>query len=134
MKTEFLKNKYNTPQYFIIDATNKYVGRLATEVSLLLRGKYDIRYTPHLNNNNFIIIINANKIKISGNKLKQKLYYRNSQRPGSLKQETYNKLLTRFPAKILEQAIWGMLPKNKLNNQHYKQLYILNNNLNFLTN
>lgn len=89
----------------------KTLGRLATEVSKLLRGKEISYFTPGVDQGNFVVILNANKIEVSGNKETQKLYYRNSQRPGSLKIETFKQVKERIPSRILEKAIWGMLPK-----------------------
>jgi len=112
-KTIFPKKEYHIPKWFVVDATNQTLGRLATEVSKLLRGKEISYYTPGINQGNFVVILNAEKIQISGKKRYTKMYYRDSQRPGSLKSETFDQLQKRIPTRILEKAIWGMLPKKK---------------------
>ena len=124
MKTVFPKNECHIPKWFVIDATGKTLGRLATEVSKLLRGKEIAYFTPGVDQGNFVVILNANKIEVSGNKETQKLYYRNSQRPGSLKIETFKQVKERIPTRIIEKAVWGMLPKGVLGREYYRRLYI----------
>jgi large subunit ribosomal protein L13 len=124
MKTIFPKKECHIPKWFIIDATNKTLGRLATEASKLLRGKEISYFTPGVDQGNFVVILNADKVIVTGSKRSQKLYYRNSQRPGSLKIETFDQLQKRIPTRILEEAIWGMLSKNHLGRENYKRLYI----------
>lgn len=134
MKTIFPKKECHTPKWFVVDATNKTLGRLATEVSKLLRGKEISYFTPGIDQGNFVVILNADKITISGNKESQKLYYRNSQRPGSLKIETFKQLKERIPTRILEKAIRGMLPKGVLGRNYYRRLYIYcDNKINYIT-
>ena len=124
MKTLFPKQESHIPKWFVIDATDKTLGRLSTEASKLLRGKETSLFTPGVNQGNFVVILNADKIKVSGKKESQKLYYRNSQRPGGLKIETFTELKNRIPSRILEESIWGMLPKNVLGREYYRRLYI----------
>jgi large subunit ribosomal protein L13 len=124
MKTLFPKQESHVPKWFVIDAKDKTLGRLSTEASKLLRGKETSLFTPGVNQGNFVVILNADKIEVSGKKPAQKLYYRNSQRPGSLKIETFLQLQKRIPSRILEEAIWGMLPKNHLGREYYKRLFI----------
>ena len=124
MKTLFPKQESHIPKWFVIDAEGKTLGRLATEASKLLRGKETSYFTPGVNQGNFVVILNADKIQVTGKKASQKLYYRNSQRPGSLKIETFTQLKNRIPSRILEEAIWGMLPKNVLGREYYRRLYI----------
>lgn len=126
-KTIFPKKEYHIPKWFVVDATNQTLGRLATEVSKLLRGKEISYYTPGINQGNFVVIFNAEKIQISGKKRYTKMYYRDSQRPGSLKSETFDQLQKRIPTRILEKAIWGMLPKKSLGRDYYRRLYIYKN-------
>lgn len=128
MKTIFPKRECHTPKWFVIDATGKTLGRLSTEASKLLRGKENSFFTPGVDQGNFVVILNADKIFVTGKKEKQKLYYRNSQRPGSLKIETFKQLKARIPSRILEKAIWGMLPKGVLGREYYRRLYIYSNN------
>jgi large subunit ribosomal protein L13 len=123
MKTLFQK-KIFVPKWFIIDASEKILGRLATKISKLLLGKETSFFTPSINQGNFVIVINALKIKITGKKEQQKLYYKTSQRPGTLKTETFKNLKTRIPSKIVESAVYGMLPKGRFGHQCYKRLYV----------
>ena len=124
MKTVFPKQECHVPKWFVVDATGKTLGRLATEVSKLLRGKEVSYFTPGVDQGNFVVILNASKIEVTGKKEEQKLYYRNSQRPGSLKIETFKQVKSRVPTRILEKAIWGMLPKGVLGREYYRRLYI----------
>jgi len=124
MKTLFPKQECHIPKWFVLDANGKTLGRLATEASKLLRGKETSYFTPGVNQGNFVVILNADKIEVSGKKPAQKLYYRNSQRPGNLKIETFTQLKNRIPSRIVEQAIWGMLPKGVLGRQYFKRLYV----------
>jgi large subunit ribosomal protein L13 len=124
MKTIFPKAESHTPKWFVINAENQKLGRLATEVSKLLRGKEISYYTPGIDQGNFVVILNAGKVDVTGQKRFQKLYYRNSQRPGSLKIETFNQLQNRIPTRIIEEAVWGMLSKNHIGREHYKRLYV----------
>ena len=124
MKTLFPKQESHVPKWFVIDATDKTLGRLSTEASKLLRGKETSLFTPGVNQGNFVVILNANKIKVTGKKESQKLYYRNSQRPGNLKIETFTQLKNRIPSRILEESIWGMLPKGVLGREYFRRLYV----------
>jgi large subunit ribosomal protein L13 len=128
MKTLFLNKKYYSPKYYILDAQNNILGRFATKISNLLQGKNQLEFSKSVNKTNFVIVINADQIKVTGKKYENKNYYRNSQRPGSLKVETYKNLVKRLPKRILEKAVFGMLPKTILGRQYFKNLYILNNN------
>ena len=124
MKTLFPKQECHIPKWFVIDAKGKTLGRLSTEASKLLRGKETSLFTPGVDQGNYVVILNANQIEISGKKEDQKLYYRNSQRPGSLKIETFKQLKARIPSRILEKSIWGMLPKGVLGRNYYRRLYV----------
>lgn len=124
MKTIFPKKEAHQPEWFVIDASEQTLGRLATEVSKLLRGKETTFYTPGIDQGNYVVIINAEKIKVSGKKETEKLYYRNNRRPGSLKVENLQSLRHRLPSRILEKAIWGMLPKGRLGRVYYSRLFI----------
>ena len=124
MKTIFPKKECHIPKWYVVDAKGKTLGRLATEVSKLLRGKEISYYTPGVDQGNYVVILNANKIEVSGKKESEKLYYRHSQRPGSLKIETFKQVKERIPTRILEKAVWGMLPKGKLGRTYYRRLYI----------
>jgi large subunit ribosomal protein L13 len=128
MKTIFPKKECHVPKCFVIDAEGKTLGRLATEVSKLLRGKEISFFTPGIDQGNFVVVINANKIEVTGNKESQKLYYRHSQRPGSLKVENFKQLKKRIPTRIIEKAVYGMLPKGVLGRNYYRRLYVYSDN------
>jgi large subunit ribosomal protein L13 len=124
MKTLFPKKEAHVPKWFILDASGKTLGRLATEVSKLLRGKENSFFTPGVDQGNFVVVLNASQVVVTGKKATQKLYYRTSQRPGTLKIETFSQLQKRIPTRIVERAIWGMLPKGVLGRQYYRRLYV----------
>ncbi len=113
-------------KWFLIDATNQRLGRLATRITTLLQGKNNTFYTPYQDFNIFIIVINVEKIYLTGNKMKQKVYITHSGRPGGKKIETFQQLQKRIPKKILEHAVKGMLPKNSLGRKMLKKLKIYN--------
>ena len=123
-KTYSLKASEIQKDWLVIDAEGLTVGRLASEVAHLLRGKHKPTFTPHMDCGDNVIIINAEKVKFSGNKWRDKIYYRHTNHPGGLKQETAGQLLEKAPERILEKAIKGMLPKNKLGRQMYRNLYV----------
>jgi large subunit ribosomal protein L13 len=114
------------PNYYIIDATNKTLGRLSTLVSQLLRSKQIPYFSSNIDLGNFVIIINANKINISGKKKMQKFYFRQTQRPGSLKKISFNDLQKKASYRILEKAIYGMLPRGIVGKKYYSRLFIYN--------
>ena len=124
MKTIFPKKECHVPKWFVIDATDKNLGRLATEISKLLRGKENSFFTPGVDQGNYVVVLNADKIQVTGNKELEKLYYRTSQRPGSLKIENFKDLKARIPSRIIEKAVWGMLPKNRLGRAIIKKLHV----------
>ena len=124
-------NKTSTPsidsirrQWYLVDAENQTLGRLATEVASVLRGKNKPYYTPHLDTGDFVVVVNAEKIRVSGNKGEQKLYRRHSGRPGGMKTETFNSLQQRIPERIVEKAVKGMLPHNALGRQLFRKLKV----------
>lgn len=122
-KTYIAKNNLDH-QWFYIDAKDKTLGRISTQIASNLKNKYSIYYTPHQISNSRIIVINANKVKVSGQKKYQKLYRRHSGRPGGLKKETFIQLQKRIPERIIEKAIKGMLPKNALGRRLFTHLKI----------
>ncbi len=111
-------------QWFLVDAENQTLGRLATEVASVLRGKNKPSFTPHLDTGDFVVVVNADKIRVSGNKANQKLYRRHSGRPGGMKVETFQALQDRLPERIVEKAIKGMLPHNALGRQLFRKLKV----------
>lgn len=124
MKT-FMANE-NTIQreWFVVDAAGQTLGRLATEVATVLRGKHKPTFTPHVDCGDYVIVINADKIVLTGNKWEDKKYYTHSNYPSGLKEKTAKVLMAEKPTRMVELAIKGMLPKNKLGNQMYKKLFV----------
>ncbi len=111
-------------KWFVVDATDLVLGRLSTEVASLLKGKHKPTYTPHVDCGDYVIIINADKVVLTGNKLDDKLYYRHSGYPGGLKSRTAKRMLELQPQKVLEKSIRGMLPKNRLGEDMYRKLFV----------
>jgi large subunit ribosomal protein L13 len=111
-------------EWHVIDATDVVLGRLAVQAATLLRGKHKPTYAPHLDTGDFVVIINADKIALSGNKRETKLAYRHSGHPGGLSATPYGELLEKDPRKAVEKAVWGMLPKNRLSRQLLKKLKV----------
>jgi large subunit ribosomal protein L13 len=125
MRTTFMANANNIERkWYVVDAAGQTLGRLASEVASILRGKHKPTYTPHVDTGDHVIIINASKIELTGNKLNDKIYYRHSQYPGGLKTRTALEMRTNYPEKMLELAIKGMLPKNSLGRQMFKKLHV----------
>jgi large subunit ribosomal protein L13 len=110
--------------WYVVDAENKCLGRLASEVAQVLRGKNKPTYTPHLDAGDFVIVINAEKVRVTGNKSSVKVYRRHSGRPGGMKVETFSALQARIPERIVENAIKGMLPHNALGRQLFRKLKV----------
>lgn len=123
------RNNTNVVKWFIIDATNKNLGRLASETAKMLLGKYDSMYSPNMNPKNIIIIINADKINVTGNKKFDKFYYRHSGQVGGLTIETFNELHIRLPGRTIEKAVKGMLPKGSLGRQLFNNLKVYSSSL-----
>ena len=110
--------------WYVVDATGQTLGRLATQIADTLRGKRKPQFTPHVDTGDFVIVVNAEKIAVTGNKLDQKMYYRHSGYPGGLKQRTLREQLDRRPTEVLRTAVKGMLPKNRLARQQITKLKI----------
>ncbi|MEV3926224.1 50S ribosomal protein L13 [Actinomadura coerulea] len=111
-------------QWYVIDATDVVLGRLASQVAQLLRGKHKPIYAPHLDTGDFVVIVNADKVSLSGNKLEQKRAYRHSGYPGGLRSMSYGDLLAKHPERAVEKAIKGMLPKNSLGRQMFGKVKV----------
>jgi large subunit ribosomal protein L13 len=111
-------------KWFVIDAEGKTLGRLSSEVASILRGKHKPIYTPHVDTGDHVIIINAEKIELTGKKLTDKIYYRHTGHPGGLRTRTALEMRTTRPVQMLELAIKGMLPKNSLGRQMFKKLHV----------
>ncbi|MCH9054776.1 50S ribosomal protein L13 [Parathermosynechococcus lividus] len=112
------------PQWYVIDAADQRLGRLATAIARILRGKNKAIYTPHMDTGDFVIVINAEKVAVTGKKRSQKLYRRHSGRPGGMKIETFDQLQARIPERIIEHAVKGMLPKNSLGRKLFTKLKV----------
>ncbi|MGC4152839.1 MAG: 50S ribosomal protein L13 [Propionicimonas sp.] len=113
-----------TRNWHVIDADDIVLGRLAVTVATLLRGKHKAQFAPHVDTGDFVVVVNASKVALTGNKRTDKLAYRHSGRPGGLKSISYGELLEKDPRKAVERAVWGMLPKNKLSRQLIKKLKV----------
>ena len=110
--------------WFVVDLENQVLGRAATEIARILRGKHKAIYTPSVDTGDFVIVLNAGKVHLTGNKLNQKMYFSHSTYPGGLKSITAGKLLEKAPEELIRKAVKGMLPKNKLGRQMYRKLKV----------
>lgn len=124
MKTYSAKPLEVERQWYLIDATDKTLGRLASTIANLLRGKNKPQYTPHIDTGDFVIVINADKIKVSGKKETDKKYYSHSGFPGGLKTATFKELMEKHPTRALEKAVKGMLPHNTLGAEQFNKLKV----------
>jgi len=124
MRTFIPKKDDIEQKWWLINAEGRILGRMATEVADLIRGKRKPQFTSHLDTGDFVVIINAEKIKVSGRKLDQKKYYTHSGYPGGIKEETLKDLLDRKPEEVIKKAVWGMIPKGKLGRALYKKLKV----------
>jgi len=111
-------------EWFVVDAQGQTLGRLASRIATILRGKHKPIYTPHVDCGDYVIVVNADKINVTGRKLDQKIYYRHSGYPGGLKQVTLRRQLQTHPERVVEAAVRGMLPKNRLGRKMYKKLKV----------
>jgi large subunit ribosomal protein L13 len=110
--------------WYVVDASGKTLGRLATEIARRLRGKHKPIYTPHVDTGDYIVVVNARDIRVTGNKLKDKMYHRYTGYIGNLKSENLQDLLTRAPEQVLERAVKGMMPRNPLGRQMFRKLRV----------
>jgi large subunit ribosomal protein L13 len=124
MKTAFAKPERVQRDWYLVDASGKTLGRLATQIAMRLRGKHKPEFTPHVDTGDFIIVINAGKLKVTGNKTTDKKYYRHSGYPGGIYETTFGKMQERFPGRALEKAVKGMLPKGPLGYAMIKKLKV----------
>ena len=124
MKTYSLKKEEVTRSWFVLDASDKVLGRLATKIADRIRGKDKPSFTPHTDGGDYVIVVNAEKIKVTGSKFTDKKYYTHSLYPGGLKTRTFKDLNEKNPEKIIENAVKGMLPKNKLRKEIIKKLKV----------
>lgn len=124
MKTFSAKPHEVKRDWYVIDASNQVLGRLAVEIAHRLRGKHKAEYTPHVDTGDYIVVTNAEKVIVTGSKFKEKMYYNHSGFPGGIKSISFEKLQEKNPARIIERAVKGMLPKNSLGRDMYRKLKI----------
>ena len=124
MKSYMQKKETVERNWYVIDATDIALGRLATKAASMLRGKHKATYTPHIDCGDYIIITNASKVKLTGDKLNKKLYYNHSGYTGGLRTRTAKEMISKYPVEMVETAIKGMLPNGRLGRQMYKKLFV----------
>ena len=123
-KTPLPIKESSEQKWYVVDAAEQRLGRLATEIAMILRGKNKPSFTPHMDTGDFVIVVNAEKVVVTGRKNSQKLYRRHSGRPGGMKVETFDQLQARIPERIVEKAVKGMLPKNALGRKLFTKLKV----------
>ena len=124
MNSYMQKKETVTRNWYVIDAEGKPLGRVASKAAVLLRGKHKPTYTPHIDCGDYVIIVNASKVLLTGNKLEDKKYYNHSQYPGGLRVRTAKEMVERYPEEMVEKAVKGMLPHNRLGRAMYKKLFV----------
>ena len=124
MKTFTAKNETVQRDWYIVDAAGQTLGRLATEIASRLRGKHKPEYTPHVDTGDYIVVINAEKVRVTGNKTSDKIYYSHTGFPGGIKEISFEKLIAKAPERVLEAAVKGMLPRNPLGRDMYRKLKV----------
>ena len=124
MKSYMQKKETVERKWYVIDAEGKPLGRVASKAARILRGKHKATYTPHIDCGDYIIIVNASKVLLTGNKLEDKKYYSHSQYPGGLRTRTAKEKIEKYPEEMVEKAVKGMLPKNRLGRAMYKKLFV----------
>ena len=124
MKSYMQKKETVERKWYVIDAEGKPLGRVATLAATYLRGKHKPTYTPHIDCGDYIIIVNAEKVLLTGNKLNDKMYYNHSQYQGGLRERTAKEMIEKYPVEMVERAVKGMLPHNRLGRQMYKKLFV----------
>ena len=124
MKTYTAKPSDIKQDWFVIDASDKTLGRLATEIARRLRGKHKPEYTPHMDTGDYIVVINAKEVKVTGNKTTDKIYHHHTGFPGGLKSISFDKLIEKRPEMVIEKAVKGMLPRGSLGREMYRKLKV----------
>lgn len=124
MKTYSANKETVKRNWYVVDASDKVLGRMATEIANRLRGKHKAEYTPHVDTGDYIVVVNAEKVKVTGNKARDKMYYHYTGYPGGIKSITFEKLLDKAPEKAIEVAVKGMMPKNKLSRAMLSKLKV----------
>ncbi len=124
MNTFMQKKETVDRKWYVIDAEGQTLGRLATKVATVLKGKHKPTYTPHVDCGDYVIVINASKVVLTGNKLNDKMYYNHSRYAGGLRERTAQEMITKYPEEMVERAVKGMLPKGPLGRQMYRKLFV----------
>ena len=124
MKTYMQRKEDVARDWYVVDATDVTLGRLATKVASVLRGKHKPTYTPHIDGGDYVIVVNASKVNLTGNKLDKKVYYDHSRYTGGLRERTAREMKENYPVEMIERAVKGMLPKGRLGRQMYKKLFV----------
>ena len=124
MKTYMQRKEDVARNWYVVDAEGQTLGRLATKVANVLRGKHKPTYTPHVDGGDYVIVVNANKVVLTGNKLNDKIYYNHSRYTGGLRERTAKEMIEKYPVEMVERAVKGMLPKGRLGRQMYKKLFV----------
>ena len=124
MKTISAKKETVTRSWYLVDATDKTLGRLSTEIANRLRGKHKAEFTPHVDTGDYIVVINAEKVRVTGNKAADKFYYHHTGYPGGIKSISFEKLIDKAPERVIESAVKGMMPKNKLSSAMLSKLKV----------
>lgn len=124
MKTYSAKSGEVNQEWFVVDATDKTLGRLASEIARRLRGKHKPEYTPHIDTGDYIVVVNAEKVRVTGAKATDKMYHHHTGYPGGLKSYSFEKLIERAPERVLQRAVKGMLPRNPLGRAMFKKLKV----------
>ncbi|MFP4640709.1 MAG: 50S ribosomal protein L13 [Dehalococcoidia bacterium] len=124
MKTYSTKPADIKREWHVIDASDKVLGRLATEVATLLRGKHKATYVPHLDTGDYVVVVNASKVRVTGNKAEQKMYYWHTGYPGGIKSVSFEEMVETYPSRVITHAVKGMLPKNRLGRSMLKKLKV----------
>ncbi|MFO0751847.1 MAG: 50S ribosomal protein L13 [Thermodesulfovibrionales bacterium] len=124
MKTRFMKKEEVERKWYVVDAKDQVLGRLASRIASYIRGKHKPVFTPHVDTGDFVIVVNADKVKVTGNKLEDKVYQHHTGYLGNLKEKTLKDRMGSEPEKVIEDAVWGMLPKNRLGRAMIKKLKV----------
>ena len=124
MKTVFINDETAKRDWLLVDATDKTLGRLATRIATVLRGKHKPEFTPNADTGDYVVVINAEKVRVTGNKLTDKVYFRHTMYPGGIKSETLGQMLDQHPERAIEKAVKGMLPKGPLGYAQFRKLKV----------
>ncbi|MCH7741065.1 MAG: 50S ribosomal protein L13 [Proteobacteria bacterium] len=124
MKTHSARKEDVKHAWYVVDATDKTLGRMSTQIAIRLRGKHKAEYTPHVDTGDYIVVVNAEKVKVTGNKARDKTYYHHTGFPGGIKSITFEKLIEKAPERVIQMAVKGMMPKNKLSRSMLSKLKV----------